>query len=293
MFKIVSDGGCDFTPEEVQKHDVGIVPFYVTLDQENYLKEGVDISKEEFFKHMQEDKDLFPKTSQPNPQDYADAYRPQLEAGKDIISLTISSKVSGTYNSATLAADLMHEEFPDRKIMVIDSLNAAMGQNLILHEIIKMRDQGYSLSETAKIAEKVLQTTKTYYTLDTLDYLKKGGRVGPTTALVGGVLGLRPVLHMVDGSVEQLESVRGRKKVLQLMNDGIAAVLKDDIEDVEICIGHILCETDAIAFKENLEKSIDVAITNPIVEVGATIGSHTGPGALAVAYCKKFESFVS
>jgi len=292
MFKIISDGGCDFTAEEVQRYDIDIVPFYVSLDQETYLKEGIDISTEDYFKRIQEDKDLFPKTSQPNPQDYTEAYRPHLEAGKDILSLTISSKLSGTHNSATLAADLMREEFPDRQIIVIDSINAAMGQNLILREIIKMRYQGYSLAETAELAEKVLKTTKTYFTLDTLDYLKKGGRVGPTTALVGGVLGLRPVLHMVEGSVEQLESVRGRKKVLQLMEEGIAAVLKDDIDDVEICIGHILCEDDAIGFKENLEKSAGTTITTPIVEVGATIGSHTGPGALAVAYCKKFESFV-
>ncbi|MCL2745598.1 MAG: DegV family protein [Coriobacteriia bacterium] len=293
MFQLVSDGGCEFTNEEAQLHKVDVVPFYVSFDEKTYLKESIDIAKDEYFRRMQEDKELFPKTSQPNPQDYVDAYRPHLEAGKDILSLTISSKLSGTHNSATLAAEMLKEEFPDRAIVVIDTLNSALGQNLILREVVKMRDAGYSLQETAEVTAKVLRTTKIYFTLDTLEYLKKGGRVGPTTALVGGILGLRPVLHLVDGEVEQLESVRGRKKVMQLMEEGIAKAVKDDKENINLCVGHILSEEDGLSLKASLEKSIGTEITTPLTEVGATIGTHTGPGALAVAYCMKYETFVS
>lgn len=293
MFQLVSDGGCEFTAAEAEQFQVEVIPFYVSFDEKTYLKEGIDISKDEYFKRLQEDKDLFPKTSQPNPQDYVDVYRPHLEAGKDILSLTISSKLSGTYNSATLAAKMLREEFPDRNIVVIDTLNSALGQNLILREVIKMRDAGFSLEKTTEIADKILQTTKIYFTLDTLEYLKKGGRVGPTTALVGGILGLRPVLHLVNGEVEQLESVRGRKKVMQLMEEGISEVLKEDADKVNICVGHILSEDDARSMKESLEKSIGIEITTPLTEVGATIGTHTGPGALAVAYCMKYENFAN
>ena len=290
MYQLISDGGCDFTNEEVQKHNIDVVPFYVMLENDTYLKEGLDITKEAYYKRLKEEKNLFPKTAQPNPQDYVDVYTPHLKAGKDIISLTISSKLSGTYNSAVLAADMVKEDYPDRTIIVIDSLNCAVGQGLILKEMIKMRDKGYPITKTADIARKVIETVKIYFSLDSLEYLKKGGRVGPTTALVGGILGLRPILHIVDGAVEQLDSVRGKDRVLNLIEEGVVEALKDEVENISLSIGHILREEDAVKFKGNLETSLGMKITNPVVEVGATIGTHAGPGALAIAYCKKHET---
>lgn len=290
MFQLISDGGCDFTKEEAQKYNIDIVPFYVTFDGETHLKEGVDITKEDFFKRLSTEKNLFPKTSQPTPQDYIDVYEPHLKAGKNLISLTISSKLSGTYNSATLAASILKEDYPNRTIIVIDSLNCAIGQGLILRELIKMRDNGIVITKAADITKKVIETTKIYFTLDSLEYLRRGGRVGPTTAFVGGILGLRPILHIVDGAVEQLESVQGKKKVLQLIEDGIVDALKDDLQNVNMSIGHILSKDDAITLKASLEKALGTKITNPIAEIDATIGTHAGPGALAIAYCKKYEA---
>ncbi|MCL2286386.1 MAG: DegV family protein [Firmicutes bacterium] len=293
MYQLISDGGCDFSKEEAKKYNVDIVPFYVTFDEVNYLKEGVDITIAEYFKRLKENKNLFPKTAQPSPQDYIDIYTPHLEAGKDIISLTISSKLSGSYNSATLAANTLKDDFPNRSIIVIDSLNGAVGQGLIVKEMAKMRDNGYSITETARITREVIKTVKIYFTLDSLEYLKRGGRVGPTTALVGGILGLRPVLHLVDGAVEQLDSVRGKKKVLQLIEEGLVDALKNETENINISVGHILSHEDAAKIKDNLEVSLDTKITNPVTEVGVTIGTHAGPGALAIAYCRKYESIVT
>ena len=292
MFQIISDSSCDFSPAEAKAHHIEIVPFYITFDQTTHLKEGIDISKEAYFQRLKAKKNLFPQTSQPSPQDYIDAYTPHLDAGKDILSLTISSKVSGSYTSAVLAADMLKEEYPDRTILVMDSLNGSIGQGLILTEIIKMRDKGYSLSEAAALAGEVIKTAKIYFTLDSLEYLRRGGRVGPTTALVGGLLGLRPVLHLVDGTVAQLDSVRGSKRVMQLMEEGIAAALEGETQHVNLAIGHILREEDAATFKANLEAALHVPIPNPVTEVGVTIGTHAGPGALVVAYCKKYETFV-
>ena len=293
MFQLISDSGCDFNQEEVQRHNIGIVPFYVTFDQETFLKEGVDISKEAYFQRLTKEKNLYPKTSQPSPQDYIDVYTPHLKAGKDILSLTISSKLSGTYNSASLAADTLRGEYPDRTIIVLDSLNAAVGQGLLLREIIKMREAGYSLTETVALAEKVKKTVRIYFSLDSIEYLKRGGRVGPTTALVGGILGLRPVLQLVNGTVEQLDSVRGNKRVLQLMEEGIVAALKDETQNIALCLGHILRKEDTMALKAGLESSLGMEITNPVAEVGVTIGTHAGPGAVVVAYCKKYETLVA
>ena len=292
MFRLISDGGCDFTIEERQKYDVAVVPFYITFDQETYLKEGVDISTDEYFKRLLADKKLFPKTSQPNPSDYIDAYTPYLEAGEDIISVTISSKVSGSYNSATLAANMLKEEYPDRTIVVLDSLNGSIGQGLILKELVKMREAEYSLEEAVRIAEEIIKTTRIYFTLDSLEYLRRGGRIGPTTALVGGILGLRPVLHVVDGEVSQLDSVRGNKKVMQLMTEALAEALKGETQNVSLCIGHILRKEDAQTFKDGLEKVLDMEITSPVTEAGVAIGTHAGPGAMVVSYCKKYENFI-
>ena len=290
LFQIISDGGCDFSAEEAKQHNVQIIPFYITLDQQTHLKEGVDITKDEYYKRLKTDKNLYPKTAQPSPQDYIDLYTPYLQAGSDVISLTISSKLSGTYNSATLAANMLKEDFPDRTIVVVDSLNASVGQGLILRELIKMRDEGRTLAEAVEIAEKIVPTVRTYFTLESLEYLRRGGRVGPTTALVGGILGLRPILHLVDGMVEQADSVRGSKKLLKLIADGVVGAVKDDLQNLNLGVGHIQSLDDALTVKSHIEEALGIKITNPVGEVGVTIGTHTGPGALVVTYCKKASS---
>ena len=293
MFKIISDGGCDFTQEEIKHHGVDVVPFYITFDQVTFLKEGVDITRDEYFERLISDKNLYPKTSQPNPQDYIAAYTPHLKAGRDILSLTISSKLSGSHASARIAADILKEEFPARTITIVDSQSVSIGQGLIMKEIIKMRDAGLSLQETAEGAEKVIKTTRVYFTLDTLEYLKRGGRVGPTTAFVGGILGLRPILHLEDGQVSQLDTVRGKKRALKLMEEAIAHTLSDEKQNVNIAVGHILSPDDAVAFKIGTEAVLDIKIANSITEIGITIGTHAGPGALGLAYCKKCEALGS
>ena len=290
MFQIISDGGCDFSKEEIQKYNVNVVPFYISFDQGSHLKEGIDITKEDFFQRLVNEKNLYPKTSQPSPQDFVDAFTPYLQEEKDIICLTISSKLSGSNSSAKIAANILEEEYPNRKIAIIDSLNVTIGQGLILKEIAKMRDAGYSFSSAVQSAEKIIDTTKVYFTLDTLEYLKRGGRVGPTTALVGGLLGLRPILHLDDGQVAQLDTVRGKKNALKLIEEGLVEALRDDRQKINLSVGHILSEVDAITLKSNIETSLDIKISDQLTKVGAAIGTHAGPGALAFAYCKKYDA---
>ena len=290
MYKIITDGGCDFSDAEVKVYNIDVVPFYITFDGSTFLKEGIDITKEDYFQRLRGDKNLFPKTSQPNPQDYIDAYTPYLKAGRDILSLTISSKLSGSHTSATLAAQMLKEEYPDRTVAIVDSLSVTIGQGLIMKEIIRMRDAGYSLERTVALAEKVRATTNVYFTLDSLEYLKKGGRVGPTTAFVGGILGLRPILQVQDGQVSQLDNVRGKNRAVKLMEEAIADALADEKHNISMCVGHILSEPDAVNFKANTEAALGVKITSPITGIGATVGTHAGPGALGFAYCKRYDA---
>ena len=266
MFKIISDAGCDFTPEQIEAHNIDVVPFYILNE------------------------DGFQKTSQPNPQDYIDHFTPFLKAGLDILCITISSKLSGSLNSATLAVDMLKEDFPEREVIVLDSLSASIGQGLILREMLKMRDAGYSLQDTASLASKVIQSTRVYVTVESLTHLKRGGRIGPTTAFVGGILGLRPILHVVNGEVQQLDTVRGKKNALNMINEAMVHTLKDEVEHVQIAIGHIDGIEDAKDIKNSLETDLNTKITTPITEVGAAIGTHTGPGDMAFAYCKKYTA---
>lgn len=292
MFTIVTDNSCDFKEEEIKKFQIHTIPFYISFDGETFLKEGVDITQDDFYEKLVNDKSLYPKTSQPNPGDYIDTIKPLLEKGEDVIVFTISSKLSGSHQSAVNAVEILKEDYPNRKMIVIDSLNVSVGCGLILRELIKMRDNNLEIEKAAEITEKVKERTHVYFTLETLEYLKKGGRIGPASALVGGILNLRPILQISDGSVAPLEKVRGKKNALKLIKEAIIDVLKDSKKTISISIGHIKSEEDAQNFKNDLEKELQINIENPISKIGATIGSHVGPGVLAFAYCKKYETII-
>jgi len=293
MYQLITDGGSDFSEKEASDNNIAVVPFYISFDHETYLMEGRDITKDEYFARLASEKKLFPRTSQPNPQDYIDKFKPFLEAGQDIILLTISSRLSGSYASAVIASDMLREDFPDRTIALVDSQSASVGQGLVLREMIKMRDAGFALEDNVRITEKVRASSKCYFTLSTLEYLKRGGRVGPTTALVGGILGLSPILQLDEGLVTQLDNVRGKKVALRLIEEGLVATLKDEVNNIELSIGQVQREDDVATFISSIETALDMKISNPVTYIGVTIGTHTGPGALAVGYCRKFNAFES
>ena len=293
MFKIISDSACDFSEKEAKEQNIQLIPFYISLDGETFLKEGVDIQKKEYFEKLRSDKKLFPKTSQPSPQDYIDALTPHLSNGEDVLVFTISSHLSGSNQSAVNASKILGEEFPQRQIIIIDSLSGCIGQGIILREIIRMRDAGLDVLKAKEITEKIIKdTTDIYFTPDTLEYLKKGGRIGAASALVGGLLNLRPILHILNGKAEPLDKVRGRKNAMKIMKETLTKVLGEEKNSFNVSVGHILSEPEALEFKSSIEETLEIKIDNPLTDVGATVGTHIGPGALAVSYCKKYESFL-
>ena len=289
MFQIITDGASDIKREEAQKHGIDIVPFYITLDGQNFAKETEGFSREEFFKTLANDKNIKPKTSQPNPQDYIDFYIPHLKAGKDILTVTIASGLSGSYNSATQAAKLMAEEYPDRKILVLDTFNITAGQALIIDQIIKMREAGFSIQETFEKAEKIKETTHIYFILETMEFLKRSGRIGGAAALVGGMLKIKPILQMLNNRVEKFDSVRGTKNALKRMFDYVISEISDKKDDVEFTVGHISNLEAAIEYKNNFEKALGKKAGRDVIDIGMMIGVHVGPGALLVAYCKNYD----
>jgi len=292
MFTLISDNSCDFDDSEIKKLNVHIIPFYISFDGENFLKEGQDITLENFYKKLLEDKTLYPKTSQPSPQDYIDVIKPFLEKGEDVLVQTISSKLSGSNQSALTAKEILKDDYPNRKILVLDSFNVSVGSGLILRELVRMRDAGMDIDKAFSIATQIRERTRVYFTIESLEYLKKGGRIGPASALVGGLLNLRPILQIEDGVVSPLEKVRGKKNAFKLMKEAIVDTLKDSIDIVNIGVANINGYEEAKTFKEEIENELGIKIENPISTVGATIGAHVGPGALVFGYCRKYENYL-
>ena len=287
-FKIISDSSCDLTPELAKQHDIDMVRFYITFDGTTYLKESVDITIEEYFRKLTTE-NVFPKTSQPSPQDYIDAYTPALKEGKDILVFCISSPLSGSTQSAVNAANLMKEEYPDRKIRVIDSKQAFVSMALMIFECIKLRDKDYDVDFVADYAEKLAKETKMHFMVDTLEYLQKGGRIGKASALIGGMLNLKPILTLVDGSVVPVAKARGRKKGVANMIEILQSVIKGKEDEYEYIVGHIIVPEDAEVFKAEIEKACGIKVTYPLLSAGAVLGTHVGPGAMAIVYTPKFK----
>jgi len=287
-FKIVCDSSCDFDPSLAKQQDIAIVPFYITLDGTTYLKEGIDIQKNEFYERLIQG-DLYPKTSQPSPQDYIDIFRPILESGHDIFSLTITSKFSGSFQSATIAANTLLEEFPDRKISVVDSYQVTFGQALILWETIRRRDEGYTLEKTAEDIKQMSVSSVLIFTLETLEYLKKGGRIGKGAALVGGLLGIKPILELRDGELHPRSKARGKKKAIGVVLESVLQHVGNDKDDYHFIVGHTYNTEEGDTLRKELMEKHGIEIKYPLTNAGVTIGCHLGPGGVGAAIIKKVK----
>ncbi|MCL1995751.1 MAG: DegV family protein [Defluviitaleaceae bacterium] len=289
MFKIISDSSCDFTEQMVTKHDITIVPFYVTFDGTNYLKEGVEITKDEYFYRLTTEKNTFPKTSQPNPQDYITACTPHLEQGFDLLVLTISSRLSQSNNSANVAAKQLQETYPKQKIAVVDSLSVTCGQALILYEMVRMRDMGLEVEAVADFTKKLHEQGKLYFTLDTLEYLQRGGRIGKASALLGGLLNLKPVMNIANGEVTPVAKVRGKSKAKGDIIDRVEAEVAGKTEDLSFMMVHIESKEEAEQWEKEIKQRLGITLEFPPLRAGTTIGTHTGPGGIGLAYVKKYK----
>ena len=209
--------------------------------------------------------------------------QPELEAGKDVLVLAFSSGLSTTYQSAMIAASELAEKFPQRKIRVVDSLCASLGQGLLLWHLCKKRDEGFSLEAAADWAEENKQHLCHWFTVDDLMYLKRGGRVSAATALVGTMLAIKPVLHVDnEGRLINVGKSRGRKASLMALVDQMEKTAIDP-KNQTIFISHGDCEADVQIVADEIRKRFGTE-TIHINYVGPVIGSHTGAGVVALFF---------
>ena len=276
--RIITDSTADLPAEILEKYKIEMIPLTVRFGEEEY-RDYIDLSSKEFYDLLSKT-EVLPTTSQIPPAVFIDAFQEEIEQGNSIIGIFISSKASGTYQSAVLASS----EFEGADITVIDSTLLCNGTGMLVLEAAKMVQQGKSKEEIIQRIEEMKSDVRTWFVVDDLKSLQRGGRISGTQAFLGGILNLKPLLTVEEGLTKPIDKVRGRKKVLPK----ILELMKEEIIDNPdtIFIGHAVQKDIAEEFKSAIEDAFhpkEVIIT----EIGSVIGTHAGPGTLAVFYIKK------
>lgn len=289
-FQIFSDSSCDLPIEIVNEYNIRFVPFYITFDQENYFKEHEEISNEEFYGKLAEH--VFPKTSLPSVQDYMNAFQEAIKAGKDVLCFCLSSKFSGSYQSAVNAKSMLEDDFPDANIVIVDSIQATAGQGLVVLQAAYMKNAGYTLEQAAEKLEELKNTARIMFTVDSLEYLQKGGRVGKAKSLAGTMLNLKPMIVLKEAELMPYSNVRGRKKALDKVIAMVEEYFKESnekYEDYDFAMANATTIEETRMVQEKVEALTGVKFKYPVFQIGVTIGTYTGPGALGVCFIKKFD----
>ena len=282
-YVIMTDSCCDLTDHMAKELELTVVPLTVHIDGKDYpnLLDGSAISFEDFYGKIRSG--VLATTSAANVGDFQDAMRPILATGKDIVSINFSSALSTTYQSASIAAQDMKEEFPDANIYVVDSLSASLGQGLLLYLAVQQKRQGLTAEELVQWVEDNKLHIDHWFTVDDLNYLKMGGRVSATTAFLGTMLSIKPVMHTSDeGKLIPMSKARGRKASLQALIDKVAELgIEPSEQTMFIC--HADCEVEARAVAEELKARYGVKEVY-INYIGPVIGSHTGPNTMGLFF---------
>ncbi len=279
----------DLTKKHFEEIDVHYICFHYQLNGKQYPDDlGQTMSFDDFYQAMRDGGET--KTSQVNADEFEEYFRKFLADGKDILHVTLSSGISGVYNSANAAAEVLREEFPDRKILIVDSLGASSGYGLLMDEAAQLRREGYSIEENAHwIEENRLRLNHLFFSTDLTFYIK-GGRVSKTAGFVGQALNICPLLDMNDeGKLTPRMKVRTKKKVIKTIVDKMEEYADKGLDyDGKCYISQSACYEDAKAVADLVEERFPhldgkVEINN----IGTTIGSHTGPGTVALFFWGK------
>jgi len=279
-YKIITDTCCDFPEQMYDQLDVAVVPLSLTVKGQTVTSFPEEKLKE-VYAALRDGEHA--TTAAANPQDWENAIAPILEQGEDALVMAFSSGLSTTYQSAVIAAEELMERYPGRTVKVVDSLCASLGQGLLVYYACKKRDAGMSLEELAAWCEEKKYNLCHWFTVDDLFYLKRGGRVSAATALVGTMLQIKPVLHVDnEGHLISVAKARGRRASLQALAKKMADTQLPGENDIAF-ISHGDCLEEAEALAEMLKSQCGVKEVL-IHYVGAVIGSHSGPGTVALFF---------
>ena len=278
-YVLITDSACDILPEKLAEWNVQMIPLAFLFTDTGKEQKDHEEPIKEFYKAMRDGR--VAKTSCVNEDAFVDAFTPVLEAGQDILYLGFSSGLSATCENGKKVAASLAKKYPDRKIRVIDSLAASAGEGLLLYLGVKNRDAGMTLDENADALEADKLHICHWFTVDDLVYLKRGGRISRTTALLGTALNVKPVLHVDnEGHLIKMFQVRGRKKSIRKMAEKLGETV---LPDSPVFISHGDCIEDAEMLRDILKNEYGKEV-QLITYVGSVIGAHSGPGTLALFF---------
>lgn len=276
MIRIITDSAADLTARELEQPGVVVVPMAITFEDGTSQEDDGSMTKDEFFVRLASDSKL-PRTSQPSPAAFIEAFTDAADAGDEVIVITVAQKLSGTYQCATMAAGDV-----DVPVHIIDSETATQGEAVIVREALRLRDQGFTAAEIVDALESLKKRVRIVAVVDSLKHLQKGGRVSAAVALVGGALGIKPVISLYDGAVKLAGKGRGRPGALVAMFKQI-----DEMGGVDADYGCTVLYSDdkgmAGPVNHYLHQNLKLDDVH-VSQIGATIGTHVGPRAVGVVF---------
>ncbi len=295
-YQIISDSSCDLEADLKEKYNIEVVPFFVSFDGEKYYKEIEEIAIRDVYEKMVSNPKQYPKTSLPSVQNYVDTFLPHVKAGRAVICICITTTLSGSYNSAVNAKEIICEDYPGAKIEVINSYGATVYQRLYAVEAAKMQQAGYSFEETVNVLlGQMRDTARIFFTVGDLDYLQHGGRIGKVAGIAGSVLNLKPLITLEGGSIDSSGVARSRKKSMLKTIELLKSYFKDSgerPEDYVFAVGFGYDRQEGEEYKNMVDEALKEAGAKSmadIVQIGATICVHTGPYAIGTGLVKRFE----
>ena len=293
QFQIISDGSCDLPPGITAQKRIRVIPFYVSFDGKDYRKELEEIDIREFYQEMVNRKGVYPKTSLPSVQDYMDAFLPYAAEHIPMLVLCISTKLSGSMQSALSARELVLEDYPDAKIRIIDTTLCTVLQGLLVLEAAAMQERGAGFEETVRRMEAIKTTGRIFFTVGNLEYLQAGGRIGRVAGIAGSLLGIRPVITMKEGEIFPSGFSRSRKKTLDKTIDLLKEFLQKcggTIRKYSLAVGFGYDREEAEEYRKMVVERLGGLLRLedlPLYQIGATIGVHTGPHPLGLGILER------
>lgn len=280
--RIFADSACDLPKSFFEENDVTLLPLHVLIDDNDY-EDLVTIEAKEVYEAIRNGK--HPKTSQVSPELFLNKWKELAEIGEDGLYIAFSSELSGTYNTAIMMKDQVKDTNPRMNLVIIDSKCASLGYGLLVKEAVRLRNTGDDVRTIERKIRSMAARMEHLFTVEDLDYLAKGGRVSKTSAFIGGLLNIKPLLHVESGKLVPIEKHRGRKKVLRRMVD-LMAERGEQLSEQNIAISHADDESIALELKALVEelyspKNVEIHM------IGPTIGSHTGPGTIGIYFLNK------
>ena len=275
MVKIVTDSDANLPPDIVAANDIHVVPIQVHIDGKNY-NEGVDLDSQQFLE-MLETAQTHPTTSQPSSGQFYATYWPMVSTGHSVVSIHVSGALSGTVGSAQASLELL----PGSDVHVIDSRSISMGQGLIVLQAVRLAQAGYRASEIVQALVPMIEGMEVYFTLETLEYLRRSGRVGGAAHLLGSLLHVRPILAVRQGAIVSVGRQRSRAKALDRLRD-MALERGRARAGVYLAVGHVGAPDEAQALFDDLSAAVR-PVESALCEIGPGISVHCGPGAVGFA----------